>query len=112
MNLVLPVVFLLLFAQPVFAKELYICAPKANTGLISRVVLADSGGGDYLLTFFKKDSQGNEEGQSGPARYYDDITYLGYYAETLNATLEFDAPADLERARFQLGEILINVSCK
>jgi len=88
MKLMLSVTFMLMFSQFVFAKELYNCTPKKPTTLISRVVLADSGGPDYLLTIFKLDSHGNEIEQSSTARYYDDMTYLGYYSETLNASLE------------------------
>lgn len=94
MKALLSVLVIVMFTQSVLANIVYNCLPVKPTSLFSEVILTALVGAGYSLI------------------YYDDMTYLGYYSEKLNASLEFDYPINLEMARFYLGETLVYVNCK
>lgn len=113
MKALLSVVSIVMFTQSVLAEVIYTCTPARPTSLFSEVVLSNPEGPAYLLTISKVESIAGKTEQSATAEYYDDMTYFGYYSETLNANLEFDSPVNLkEMARFYLGETAVYVNCK
>lgn len=93
-------------------KVLYICTPLKPTDLLQTLTVTEMTGIDYLLTVVKKDSADVETTLEDAAVYYDDMTYFGYYSESLDAAIQLGYPYDKDEAQIlYLGDAIIWMNC-
>lgn len=81
---------------------LQICAPTKQNTLVRQVLITRSSDYKYQMIIVTVNPAGQEEKITAPAQTFGDMDYSGYYAETLDANIQYDntyedhTPADQE----------------
>lgn len=93
-------------------KVLYTCTPIKPTDLLLSLTVTEITGIDYHITLAKKDAANAETTLEGAAAYYDDMTYFGYYSESLDVAIQLGYPYNQEEAQIlYLGDSRIWMNC-
>lgn len=82
-------VFLLALQSFAQAEVTHTCALEDKSNPVKSVALSEVADGHHILALTYEDHV-----ESAKAEYYDDMTYFGYYAETLKAAIVFDYPEE------------------